>query len=304
MKVCFLYFILLVTVQLFSQQVADTSYHPSIQHPAYPAGKGPVVFIDQGHYNFHTRTGRYQPFASLLERDGYVVKAFDGAFTEDKLEQGKILVIANALNKINEDDWFLPTPSAFTKEEIEVVKNWVMRGGSLFLIADHMPMGGAAQDLAAVFGFSFNNGFVFHTETEGTGYFNTNDGSLVESTITKGRDKSETVETVVTFTGQGFQIPADATSILTFDENYYALLPDTAWVFTDTTPKINVKGWSQGAYKKFGKGRVVAFGEAAMFSAQLAGPDQRKVGMNSANAPENHRLLLNIIHWLDGLLQD
>jgi hypothetical protein len=32
-----------------------------------------------------------------------------------------------------------------------------------------------------------------------------------------------------------------------------------------------VEGWPQGAYKKYGKGKVVVFGEAAMFSAQLAG---------------------------------
>ena len=51
---------------------------------------------------------------------------------------------------------------------------------------------------------------------------------------------------------------------------------------------------------KFGKGRVVAFGEAAMFSAQLAGSEKRKMGMNNPIAAENYRLLLNIIHWLDG----
>ena len=55
--------------------------------------------------------------------------------------------------------------------------------------------------------------------------------------------------------------------------------------------------------KKFGKGKVVVFGEAAMFSAQLGGPDKIKFGMNNDIAPENFQLLLNIIHWLDGKLQ-
>jgi len=45
---------------------------------------------------------------------------------------------------------------------------------------------------------------------------------------------------------------------------------------------------------------LVVFGEAAMFSAQLAGANQRKVGMNSEDAPENFQLLLNIFHWLNG----
>jgi hypothetical protein len=42
------------------------------------------------------------------------------------------------------------------------------------------------------------------------------------------------------------------------------------------------------------------FGEAAMFTAQLAGASQTRVGMNSDYAEENYELLLNIIHWLDG----
>ena len=61
-----------------------------------------------------------------------------------------------------------------------------------------------------------------------------------------------------------------------------------------------IEGWSQGACKKYGKGKIVVFGEAAMFTAQLAGPNKRPIGMNSPDAQENHQLLLNIIHWLDG----
>jgi hypothetical protein len=80
------------------------------------------------------------------------------------------------------------------------------------------------------------------------------------------------------------------------------MLPETAWVFNETTTKYNVEGWSQGAYKKYGKGRIVVFGEAAMFSAQLAGENKAKMGMNNEVAPENYQLLLNIIHWLDGVI--
>ena len=80
------------------------------------------------------------------------------------------------------------------------------------------------------------------------------------------------------------------------------LLPDTAWVFNKNTPLQNVNGWSQGAFKEYGEGRIVVFGEAAMFSAQLAGEQQIKAGMNREDASENYRLLLNIIHWLDGIL--
>lgn len=39
-----------------------------------------------------------------------------------------------------------------------------------------------------------------------------------------------------------------------------------------------------------------------MFSAQLAGANRTLVGMNSPNAPQNYRFLLNVMHWLSGLL--
>jgi len=39
-----------------------------------------------------------------------------------------------------------------------------------------------------------------------------------------------------------------------------------------------------------------------MFSAQIGQPGNRKMGMNRDDAPDNYKLLLNIIHWLDGNL--
>ena len=105
--------------------------------------------IDEGHNNFHTADGRYLHFARLLRADGYVVKGYIGEFRKSQLKNVRLLVIANALNKINVQNWYLPTPSAFTVKETEILQKWVKAGGSLFLVADHMPMGGAATDLAA-----------------------------------------------------------------------------------------------------------------------------------------------------------
>lgn len=290
---------LMVLGKTFSQQIADNSFTPNISKPEYHKGTGPTVFIDEGHYNFHTKNGRYKAFSNLLKRDGYVIQKYKGAFTKKQLSEGKILVISNALHKSNLTNWNLPNPSAFTKNEIQEVKQWVQEGGSLFLIADHMPMAGAAKELAAAFEFEFTNGFVMDTLIKGPAYFSRKERTLIENTITNGRNTTEKVEQIATFTGQAFKIPADATPILIFSEQYINLLPDTVWVFNKTTPKYNVKGWSQGAYKKYGKGRIVSFGEAAMFTAQLAGPEKRKMGMNRDDAKENYKLLLNIIHWLD-----
>jgi hypothetical protein len=300
-KTCIvLTFFVLISISLFSQQVADTTFNPDIQKPEYASGKGPVVAIDEGHYNFHTAGGRYLPFARLLRADGYVVKEYPGEFKKPELKNVRILVIANALNQINTENWFLPTPSAFSSKEIEVVRKWVEAGGSLFLIADHMPMGGAAADLAAAFGFGFTNGFAADTSAPGPAFFTREKNTLLSCSITNGRNESEKISKVVTFTGQAFKIPSQATSIIRFDDKFLLLETDTAWVFNANTKYTPVKDWSQGTYMKYGKGRIVMFGEAAMFTAQLAGPQAIRVGMNSDYAEENYKLLLNIIHWLDG----
>lgn len=299
-------FTILFTVSgiAYSQQVADSTYVPPILMPEYAVGEGSVVFIDEGHHNFHTKDGRYKAFATLLERDGYLVKPYQGSFSEDKLNKGRILVVSNALNEKNVENWFVPTYSAFSDAEIEIVEQWVKEGGSLFLIADHMPMGGAAKKLAAAFDFEFTDGFAMERKHDGKrGYFSRKNKDLKENIITNGRNENERVQEVTSFTGQAFNIPANANPILLLDEKYTNKLPDTAWVFTEKTTTHPITGWSQGAYANYGKGRIVFFGEAAMFTAQLGGKGARKFGMNREEARENYQLLLNIIHWLDGKIE-
>lgn len=41
-----------------------------------------------------------------------------------------------------------------------------------------------------------------------------------------------------------------------------------------------------------------------MFTAQLAGVDRIRVGMNTKEVEENYQLLLNIVHWLDDKLEN
>jgi hypothetical protein len=54
----------------------------------------------------------------------------------------------------------------------------------------------------------------------------------------------------------------------------------------------------QGAVQPTGKGRAAFFGEAAMFSAQLAGAEKDHLGMNAPGAEANFRFTLNLLHWL------
>lgn len=205
--------VLIAPVWLSLQQIADVNYNPPIDHPEYETGKGPVIFIDEGYNNFHTKEGRYKAFSNLLERDGYQVKEYTGKFNEKDLSEGKILVISNALHKSNVRNWYLPVASAFSTTEIEIIKQWVFAGGSLFLIADHMPMAGAAGELAAAFGFEFTNGFAMDTTNRGPAYFSRKEETLIHNTITAGRDSTERVDQIATFTGQAFRIPADAEPI-------------------------------------------------------------------------------------------
>jgi hypothetical protein len=157
----------------------------------------------------------------------------------------------------------------------------------------------AASKLAAAFGFSFTDGFAVDTAQAGPAMFCRADGTLADNIITNGRGDKERVDSIYSFTGQAFSVPEQASPVLTFSDSYRLLLTDTAWVFNEKTVFKPVKGWSQLAFREYGKGRVVMSGEAAMFTAQLAGPQQARVGMNSPYARKNYQLLLNVIHWLD-----
>lgn len=292
-----------------AQQVADTTFHPAVASPAYPHGRGPLVLIDEGHHEFHTAEGRYRPFADLLRADGYRVEPHRGPFTPGSLDSARILVIANPVAARNEKDWTLPVYPAFDTAEVGVVAGWVRRGGSLLLIADHMPFGGGAATLARRFGLAFTNGFALVTDsagkiTSGTITFRRSDGSLAGDTILDGEKSSVRIDSVTTFTGQAFRpLPgARVRPLLVLPAHIHLFEPDTAWAFRPSTPTRPVAGWLQGALVTHGKGRVAAFGEAAMFSAQIAGRRRRKFGMNAPIAGQNAPFALDVVHWLTGLL--
>lgn len=300
-KVTLFFLVALVyTTHAGAQQVADTLFNPEIVRPAYAKAQGPIVLIDEAHCNFHTVKGRFKPFARVLEKDGYVVGGFSQPFTDKDLTAAKILVIANALHPDNRENWSLPTPSAFTDAEIEALNAWVKKGGALFLIADHMPFPGAAEKLAASFGFRFMNGFAIKKGI-GKDLFTPGKG-LMTNALTNGRDNTEKITSLQTFTGQAFEIPQNATSVVVLSSAYEIKLPQTAWEFKKDTRVVSGENLVQGACMKYGAGRVVVFGEAAMFTAQLQG-GKNKMGMNARSASQNAQFLLNTIHWLDGIIE-
>ena len=292
-------------------QIPDRSYRPSVADPAYTRDAGPLVCLDEAHNNFHTLENRFWAFGDLLRQDGYKVESSRAKFSESVLAACDILVISNAQLDIEEwGDYPYPTPSAFSEDEIEAVQTWAENGGSLLLIADHMPLAGAASDLAAAFGVIFSNGFAvagfdtpekldeaFEKET----IFSIDTDTLIPSSITQGRSANEAVTSVRSFTGQAFQAPEFARPVLVLPEDFVLLMPEKAWEFSSDTKTVPVGGWLQGAVMSFGKGRAAFFGEAAMFSAQLSGGE--RVGMNAPGAEQNFQLVLNIMHWLSKILK-
>jgi hypothetical protein len=289
--------------RLCAQQIPDTLFNPKVGAPAFDPGTGPTVLIDEGHHNFHTMEGRYLTFARLLRRDGCVVRPLRGRATEEALAEARILVISNALAAENETEWTLPTPSAFDSAEVAAIRGWVGRGGSLWLIADHMPFPGAAGALASEFGVLMGNGFALDPGAQdGRLVFTRASGLLADHPITKGGSAAERVDSVVSFTGQAFRMENGGGELLTIGRNVVLQMPSAAWQFSRLTPSLSASGMLQGAAFPFGRGRVAVFGEAAMFSAQLAGPGRSPAGMNDPVAPQNAQFLLNVLHWLSGSL--
>jgi hypothetical protein len=277
--------------------MGDTLFVPVLGPPSFAEGAGPRVLIDAAHNNFHTAESRYRPFADVLRRDGYVVASNEQPFTAEALTDAAVLVIANALHERNLGNWTLPSYAAFTPDEVAAVYAWVAGGGALFLIADHMPFPGAANELAGAFGFRFVDGFAIDTTAtcpQCPLSFRTANGTLRPHAITQG------IDSVATFTGQAFLATvADTEPLLVFGPGAESLLPQQAWQFNEATPRLPSGGWLQGAVRRVGEGRIAVFGEAAMFTAQRAGPNQDLLmGMNAPEAPQNARFLQQVMRWL------
>jgi hypothetical protein len=285
-----------------AQQVADTAFSPQVAEAAFPAGRGPFVLVDEAHYNFHTIGERYSPFARLLNEDGFAVAPNRDPLTATGLQRARVLVIANALPDTL--DWVLPTHAAFTAMEDAAGEQWVNDGGSLLLIADHMPFAGAAANLAAAFGIIFQNGYAVRpTDYTGQYVFRRGDKSLGTDIITMGRSPEERIDSIVSFTGQAFRALRPVRALMTIDSTLTLFFPSRDREIDAQTPQVAAVGLLQGAVLRHGRGRVAVFGEAAMFSAQVAGPEKEPMGMNHPRARQNGQFALNVVRWLVGVLE-
>jgi hypothetical protein len=262
----------------------------------------------------------------LLRDDGYRIAELLEAWSDSALAECAMLVVANALAESNTQDRSAPYPSAFAREEIQAVAAWIQVGGGLLLVADHSPWAGAAGDLGLIFGFNMLNAYAAPSDSGAViavfGNAVLSDtiwiryaaernipfepirvamgkpGTLGRHPILEGRHESERIDWVITFTGHAMHASRQVEPLLIFGAEAVAALarPDAAL--------IPIPGWLQAGASRFGSGRVVVLGEAAVCTAQVGGPARVPTGMNTAVAPFNAQFCLNIAHWLSGLLPD
>ena len=320
-------FALLVTGIVWAtaaSQTADAAYKPFVREPAF-AGRGrPEVLIDEAHFNVHTLSGTYAPFAELLRRDGFWVRrtsvpfssaAFRASFS-GRFGERVVLVVANPLgwrgmfqqllNASGLERRVRVEGEAVSPEEIAETEAWVRGGGSLLLVADHAPAGAAAAGLAAAFGVEMTNWWA-EDEKRHDGatanpaflVFTRDDGLHDDHPIVQGRSPAEQVHRIVTFTGQALR-PRAGTALLT--------LSSTARAYPFRRSREyegrSAAGLAQAVALEHGSGRVVVLGEAAMITAQttrLADGTLLRFGMNREDA-DNRQFALNVMHWLAGVL--
>jgi hypothetical protein len=230
------------------------------------------------------------------------------AFTAASLRGLDVLVISNALGHEDMGDSAASLP-AFTPAECSALKTWIEAGGGLLLIADHAPMGAAASTLGATLGVDMRSGYTVDPVQGEDGNpslvaYSEGKGLDTRHPIIRGRDSTERVRRVVTFTGQSLGAPAGASVLLRLSEKAEDLMVGLGQAGPDVPKekRLAAAGRSQGLAMQLGKGRVVVLGEAAMMSAQVAGPNRRPMGMNAPGS-DDRQFAINVMRWLARALE-
>ena len=287
----------------------DPQFDTRVTEPAY-AQNGPLVLYDQAHQNVHKANGAYKPFVDLLRHDGYQVHVLERALSASSLAGAKVLVsvLSQGANATNDDP-------AFTEAEITALDDWVKGGGSLLLITDHWPYGPAVVPLAQRFGVQVGTGLVedpaHHDPERGASHlvFADDNGLLKDHPVVRGRNESERLHRVLTFTGTSLLSPPGAVPFLALSDSAIEYPPTPATVEKrggNTRVSMNygepvpTKGNAQGLAMDWGKGRIVMLAEAGMLRAER-GEHGMLVGMNLSEY-DNRKLALNIIHWLSRII--
>src|SRR6185295_11570731 len=294
-------------IVIATTQRTDANFNASVARPAY-SKNSPRVLLDEAHNNTDTSTGTYAPFSDLISNDGYRVVPNVKKFSKASLTGCAVLVIVNADGPPGDRE-----SSPFTDLECDVLRDWVYAGGSLLLICDQAPFSAAAAALAKRFGIDLTKGFtidsIHHNKDSGDEtelVFSKENGLLEDHPIIRGRNATEQINRVVTFTGTSVKGPAGSVSFLKLADTAKDIFPadrkpSESGEAAPDPRQVPAVGRAQGVALSIGKGRVVVLGEAAMLTAQVASRGF-PFGMNVSGF-DNRQLALNIMHWLSGLLR-
>jgi hypothetical protein len=279
----------------------DNDYFPRIRTTF---GRGPVIMLDEAHWNTHRATGRFRPFVQLLRRDGYRLFRNKQEFVPGLFQGVRILVIANplgfrgalqrAVNAAGLDRTLQLDSghSAFSPREIDAVRDWVRSGGALLLVAGHAPYSTASAPLAGAFGIGMTG---WRVSGPGDAIRLERGRGIEDHPITAGRDDAdERVESAITYAGQTLAPPSAASVFLRLPGSAIEF-PPAAAMPAESRP---AGGKPQGIALSYGKGRVVVLTSAATLTAQIF--DGVRYGINDRKT-DNEQLTLNVLHWLSGL---
>ena len=291
------------------QEYADSTYSESADS-TFNDVANPVIVFAEGHNNFgDNRESFAGEMKQFLAREGFELRQYMGAITREALKGASILHTDNALASLNQDNWTLPTPSAFTSEEISVIYNWVHNGGALLMVIEHMPFGGSYEDLAKAFNVETSNGFAVderllssyseeNISNAGWFVFSHENQSLGDHPTLAGRQPDERVLFLAADVGSAFLLPDRAVSLMTFGSDAISVEPAVSWKFDSATPRRSVSGWSQGGVMKVGKGRLVVLGDNFL----IIPPSQLGSEKEVVFGRYNPQFTVNVYRWLSGQL--
>lgn len=298
---------IIVLVLVLASQASVSS---ESDQPTAAAESRPVIVFDRGHHNYGIDESDHV-IEQFLSEHGFIVRQDTELITRRGLEGVDIFHTSNALAAENVDHWALPTPSAFTPNEIRILLRWVHEGGSLLVVIEHMPFGGSYDALATALGLDVSNGFAVDERllsgyspdiisSAGDLLFRRRKGLLLDHPIMNGRTPYGPIDHLATNTGSAFRLPAQGLSLITFDSNVVSLEPDVSWAFDGGTPRVSVAGWSQAGIMELGNGRVAVLGDNFLISAPayLEPPYVVDENNEAERGTHNHQFTLNLYRWL------
>ena len=263
-----------------SELTVDDSFDPPISRPAFGAGKGPVVVVDQKHRNVVSLETYFRPVGRFLGKDGYAVRPGNEVFTEEGLAVARILVVANAQAPEGSGEG----ASAFSEAEVRTVEAWVRGGGRLLLIADRAPFGAPARTLARAFRVTLDDNTILRKGADGKP-----DGVLTIDVAADG-EKSHPVfagvSRVVYVVGESLDGPGP---ILRAPKGTYSGPTIQATDGPAAAGLPIILAFSHG------KGRVVVIGDAGIASAFGSRGGETHRGISEA---DNALFVRNVFRWL------